>query len=316
MKVKFWGVRGSLPTPQLPNDIEKRIRDVLLEAKPEDVHDEEAVNRFMTNLPFYKKSTYGGNTPCVQVTPSDGKTFIIDAGSGIRELGISLLSTPIGRGQGEIHLFLSHTHWDHVQGFPFFPPAYIPGNKLTIYNDKDQHKTFADQQDARFFPVPLEYMRSKMTFKRIRELEPFQVGDTTVCALEMFHPGISLAYRFQNNGVTFVYASDSEFNMRPRAEVAEFEDFVRGADGLVFDSQFSFTESQEKATWGHSSATMGVDIAIAAGVKRLLLFHHEPSYNDEKIAQLGEKAIRYKKAIAPEMDLEVITTYDGLELDL
>lgn len=316
MIIKFWGVRGSLPTPQLPVEIERRIRDVLHITTPDDVRDEEAINRFVDGLPHHLRSTYGGNTPCVQVTPSDGKLLVIDAGSGIRELGISLLNTPVGQGQGEIHLFLSHTHWDHIQGFPFFAPAYIPGNRLTIYNDKDQRKTLADQQDARFFPVPLEYMRSKMSFQRVMEGETFFVGATEVCALEMFHPGISLAFRFRDNGKTFVYASDSEFNMRPRVEVEEFEAFVAGADGLVFDSQFTFAESQEKRTWGHSSATMGVDIAVAAGVKRLFLFHHEPSYSDKKLTQLCDLAKKYLKLIAPTSDLEIIATYDGLEIEI
>ncbi len=316
MIIKFWGVRGSLPTPQMPNEIEKRIRAVLNQATPEDVKDEESVGRFMARLPFHMHSIYGGNTPCVQITPSDGKTLIVDAGSGIRELGISLLNTAAGIGQGEIHLFLSHTHWDHIQGFPFFAPAYIPGNKLTIYNDKDQRKTFSTQQDARYFPVPLEYMRSKMSFKRIQESRTFYVGETAICTREMYHPGVSLAFRLVDKNNTFVYASDSEFNMRPRSEVEEFEEFVQGADGLVFDSQFTFADSQKRITWGHSSATIGVDIAVAAGVKRLFLFHHEPSYSDEKISQLRDRAIQYKELIAPGNNLEIITTYDGLEVKL
>ncbi len=316
MKVKFWGVRGSLPAPQLPRDIEQKIKTVLMAATPQDIENEETVDAFLASLPFFMRSTYGGNSPCVQVTPADGKLMIVDAGSGIRELGLDLLGTPAGRGQGDVHLFLSHTHWDHIQGFPFFPPAYIPGNKLTVYNDKDLRKTFSDQQDARYFPVPLEYMRSKMTFEKIRVGETFQVGETEVCTLEMFHPGMSLAFRFVDKDTTFIYASDSEFNMRPRSEIEEFIEFVRDADGLVFDSHFTFTDSQEKITWGHSSAEIGIDIAVAANVKRLFLFHHEPSYNDEKLSKLGARATRYKELIAAESNLQIITTYDGLELDL
>lgn len=316
MKVKFWGVRGSLPAPQLPYNIEQKIKAVLMAATPNDVVDEGSIDAFLAQLPFFMRSTYGGNTPCLQLTPSDGTLLVIDAGSGIRELGLELLGSPAGRGQGDIHLFLSHTHWDHIQGFPFFPPAYIPGNRVTVYNDKDLRKTFSDQQDARYFPVPLEYMRSKMAFQKISVGETFSVGNTRVCTLEMFHPGMSLAYRFIDGDKIFVYASDSEFNMRPRSEIEEFIEFVRDADGLVFDSHFTFTDSQEKITWGHSSAEMGIDIAVAAGVKRLFLFHHEPSYDDEKLSKLGERATRYKDLIAKDKDLEIITTYDGLELEL
>jgi len=314
--IKFWGVRGSLPTPLTPREIEKKIREVLLAATADDVKDDQSVDRFIEKLPFDKRSTYGGNTPCVQIIPSDNKRFIVDAGSGIRELGIHFLDTPMGQGKGEVHLFLSHTHWDHIQGFPFFAPAFIPGNQLSVYNDKDQYRTFSDQQNARYFPVPLEYMRSKMVFRRIQPGQIFHVGETEICTLEMYHPGTSLAYRFTDKDCTFVYASDSEFNMRPRSEVREFEEFVSGADGMVFDSQFTFSESHEKVTWGHSSATIGVDVAVAAGVKRLLLFHHAPSYSDEKLTQLWKLAIKYKNLVAPRSDLEIITTYDGLEIDI
>ncbi|MGB5920670.1 MAG: MBL fold metallo-hydrolase, partial [Syntrophobacteria bacterium] len=156
MKVKFWGVRGSLPAPIPPTEIENKIVQALGGASGVDLDDIEAIENYVRALPFYQRTTTGGNTSCVEVC-GDNTKIILDAGSGIRQLGIELMQGPCGKGKGTVHLLISHTHWDHIMGFPFFTPAYAAGNQVLIYGRHPRIKErFQDQHHPDHFPVSLE----------------------------------------------------------------------------------------------------------------------------------------------------------------
>src|SRR5262245_27071404 len=211
MKIKIWGARGSIPSPLKPLDIEEKICKAIGQMPKElDPTDPAAVQAFVAHLPPLVRGTVGGNTACIEIQAS-GETFIIDAGSGLRELGLHLRQGPCGQGQGVLHLFFGHAHWDHIQGFPFFVPAFIPGNQIFIYSIHDLEAVLTDQQEAINFPVPLSYMKATIQFKHLEVGQPLTIGNVRINTIENSHPGRAYSYRFEDTHSVFVYASDSEY---------------------------------------------------------------------------------------------------------
>lgn len=314
MRIKFWGVRGSIPTPIGSKSIKEKIVKALSLAKGIDLEDREAVGSFVDSLPMEIRGTCGGNTSCVEVNVA-GYNFIFDAGSGLRELGWHYMKGPFGRGQGSAHFFMSHTHWDHIQGFPFFVPAYIPGNKFFIYSPKkDLKDKFTTQQiDQDMFPMKLDQMASAKEFIHIGP-EGIQLEGVKVDCVLLHHPGGSYAYRVRTADKTLVYATDAEYQDLSQAGLQPYLDFFTQADALIFDSMYTFSESVTKEGWGHSTSLVGVDMAVRTGVKRLILFHHEPTYQDSQLNDILEKTNQYYSLVREDGYLEVILAVEGLEL--
>jgi phosphoribosyl 1,2-cyclic phosphodiesterase/anti-anti-sigma regulatory factor len=325
MKLKVWGARGSIPTPLDPKEIEEKICQAIYGMAGIDTGDIAAVRAYVAKLPPLLRGTAGGNTACVEVRAHDQTSFIIDAGSGVRRLGLELMKGPCGRGQGTLYFFFSHPHWDHIQGFPFFAPAYVPGNRIVIYSLHDLQQVLTDQQRFLNFPVPLSLMRADLEFIQLEPGIPLTIpfspswrgGWMTINTICNNHPGDAFGYRFEDQHSVFVYASDAEYKRLDEAGLQLHLDFFRGADALVFDAQYGLRESwEDKADWGHSSAMIGVDLARQAGVKRLLLFHHEPTYADDQLQDVQDKAVEYQAQAAGLPPYEVMIAYEGLELDL
>ncbi|MBA3534729.1 MAG: protein kinase, partial [Ardenticatenales bacterium] len=316
MKVKIWGVRGSIPTPLTSQSIRDKIITALQGAKGVDLSDPMAIRAYADGLSPFVAGTVGGNTACVEVQ-ADEQLIIIDAGSGIRQLGTDLMAGPCGRGQGVIHLFLSHTHWDHIQGFPFFLPAFVPGNRLYIYSVHQVAQTLRDQMKPATFPVDLDYMLSTIEFVPLVEGEKLMVGNVQVTNLCLPHPGRAYAYRFEHQGAVFVYASDAEYKHLDETHLEPYLRFYSGADALIFDAQFTLRDSISKfMDWGHSSALHGADIARRAGVKQLILFHHDPNSSDGELAGILDKTLAYQSEHGEEATSEILIAFEGMELDL
>lgn len=279
-----------------------------------DTQDHDAVWAYVKGLPPLARGTAGGNTTCIQIQ-AGGKEIIIDAGSGLRELGMELIKGPCGRGEGILHFLFTHTHWDHVQGFPFFLPAFIPGNRFLIYSIHDVESALVDQQDYRFFPVPLSHLRATFEFIPIRLGEPFHIGKVQVNTIENAHPGRAYSYRLEHEHAIFVHASDSEYKQLDDS-VQPHVEFFRNADALIFDAQYTLRESWQREDWGHSSALIGVDLARAAGVKQLILFHHDPTYSDSQLQEIQATALSYQEQDKSRPMCDVLIAYEGLTLDL
>jgi len=239
-------------------------------------------------------SRIGGNTACVEVT-SHGHRIILDAGTGIRALGEQLMR------QGSSHkasLFFSHFHWDHVQGFPFFTPAYAPSAELTVYGPGatgalDAQRVLSQQMEPPHFPVRLTTMRSKLTFSSARSGRAIPVGPFLVTPFEVPHPQGCLAYRIEADGHVFVYATDVELSANSLSWAVSR--YMEGADVLCLDAQYTPDEYEgrsgiPKKGWGHSTMVDAAQVAKAVGARQLLLFHHEPSHSDSMVERMAEEA--------------------------
>ena len=306
MKVRFWGVRGSIPVPGRAT------------------------------------SRYGGNTSCVEVRPKGQHPIIIDAGTGLRRLGKSLMEESFGEGKGETTILISHTHWDHVQGLPFFSPAYRAGNSINIFaRQRDLHlqAVFSQQNNSPYFPVPLSSMQADMSFHELIEGAKFNIGTARVSCTRLNHPWIAMAYRIDVDGAAVVYCADtapfadilfgSEFITKAPSlteplpiavadELARMRagviDLARGADLLIYDTQFTKAEYLQRPHWGHSHPDDAIQIARDAGVKQLCLFHHAPLRSDDENDAILEQ---YRQvAGAGDHPLPLVSAYEGLEITL
>ncbi|MBN2391311.1 MAG: AAA family ATPase [Anaerolineae bacterium] len=313
MKIKIWGARGSIPAPLSSAHIEEKINRAILAMPQINTQDPEAVRAYVNKLPAIVRGTAGGNTACVEIQ-ADGQLIVLDAGSGLYPLGLELMKGPFGRGQGTLHLFISHAHWDHIQGFPMFQPAFIPGNRIFIYGAHDLETAFEIQQRPLTWPVTLSYMSADIKFVRVTPGEPFYIEKVRVETLKNVHPGDAYSYRFEDQHSVFVYASDAEYKELEDDVVNPHVTFFRNADALIFDAMYTLQEAWIKEDFGHSSAMIGVDLAQAAGVKRLILFHHDPSYTDAQIEQIYATAVAYQKQRA--LTFETVVAYEGMTFDL
>jgi phosphoribosyl 1,2-cyclic phosphodiesterase len=316
MYVKFWGTRGSIPTPLSADSLRSKIKRALEGAAGLELTDSAVVDSYLESLPFNIKGTIGGNTTCVEIRCGE-QLLIIDAGSGVRLLGYDLMGKGFGAGNRHADFLISHTHWDHIQGFPFFVPAFIPGNTFTFHSPFDDMEARLNKQQLEaFFPVDTSYMSAKLNFNLLTEKDWNQIGNLRVYPMRLSHPGRTYGYRIEAGSTCLIFASDAEFQRLDRKSTGEFIDFFRDADLFIFDAQYSLSEMLDKPDWGHSSSMMGAELAHRANVKRLVLFHHDPTSSDEKILAAQEEAEAYLRAHNKSHVCEVLVAYDGLELSL
>jgi len=312
MMTKFWGVRGSLPTPITPDQVRSKIAAVVQRIGPADLESQQTREAFLARLPAYLFGTVGGNTTCVEVRGDDGTMIIFDAGSGIRELGVSLArrKDPVR----EYHLFFTHFHWDHIMGLPFFDPAYMKGRTVHFYSPKEtMEATLRDQMRPPYFPVRMDVMQSDLRFHRL-EGESVRIGDMEVRWHAMNHPGDSYSYRVMENGKTMIFATDAEVTELQQG--LEAKEFFQAADLLILDSQYTLEESFSKFDWGHTAYTMAVNLAVEWQIRRLVLFHHEPRYDDRKVFSILRRAQWHRDQLDASFVTEILTAREGMEITL
>lgn len=317
MYVKFWGTRGSMATSLTADAIKQKICQALEGAAGLNLANEAVLKRYVERLPFTVWGTAGGNTPCLEIRSGD-QLLILDAGSGLRLLGLELMQKGFAKGRQHADILITHTHWDHIQGFPFFRPAFVPHNHFTFHSPfPNLAERLAQQQQPNFFPVPLSYMSATLEFNTLLENQWHEFGNFKVYPLRLFHPGETYGYRIETGGSSLVWATDSEYKQVDRTSTENYVEFFQNADLLVFDAQYTLSEVLDKPDWGHSSALMGAEFAHRAGVKRLALAHHDPTSSDEKIWSDREQAEAYLQRRQNHRPLcEVLVAYDGLSLEI
>lgn len=314
--VTFRGVRGSIGTPPSLAQMEEKLALALERAQPEDLENKSSRQAFIETLPIEIRGCFGGNTSCVQVEVG-GEQLIFDAGTGIRQLGLDLMAGEFGKGQGTGHIFFTHTHWDHIQGLPFFPPLYIKGNQFTFHSPYENLKERLEgQQFHEYFPVPYRAYSATLDISDLSNKVECQIGEVKVTWMEMCHPGRSFSYRIEYNGRSVIYATDAEYKSLRKKELQPYVDFFQDADLLIFDSMYTFGEGLEKRDWGHSSTFIGIDLAVDANVKQIAFYHHEPRYSDFKLVDILAQTKKYMKPIAPDSKLEMFLAYEGLAVDI
>jgi len=292
MKLKFWGVRGSIPSPG-PGTMR-----------------------------------YGGNTTCLEIRSDDGQLIILDAGTGIFPLSQTLLAEmPI-----KAHIFNTHSHWDHIQGLPFFIPLFVPGNEVTIYGAYDPitqnsiEEILSVQLQYRFFPIRESELNAAIDYQSLRDGESVCIGDVRITPVMMNHPVVNFGYRIDCRGKSMFFTGDHEpsYNIYS-PEDDEFAMFaslvdqkngdilekIRGVDVLVADSSYTTSEYPAKQGWGHGTFESCMQMAESAAVQQLYLTHHEPTRSDEALEAVFNEALGQRKFDIGEIDL----AREGIEIE-
>ncbi|MBF0565479.1 MAG: MBL fold metallo-hydrolase [Nitrospirae bacterium] len=324
MKVYFWGSRGSLPSSVTYSAVKEKVRKALQAARGLDLSTDEKIDRFIDDfLPFSIKGTYGCNTPCVELRYGDhsGQYVICDAGTGLRDLGTHIIEhgkPGSANSPAVFHVFLSHLHWDHIQGFPFFTPAYLPGNVIHFYGfHKEMEQVFYSQQEYPNFPVSLKNMQSQKSFTLLEPGKVYEIAGLSVFGMRQKHPGDAYGLSFTADGKKVVYSTDSEHKKESQCKGYPLIKLYQNADLLIFDAQYSFAEAiYVKEDWGHSSNLMGVELSVRSGVKHLCMFHNEPTKNDATLEKMLDETKEYVEIFSPGYQLKIDIAYDGLELEV
>jgi len=294
MRVRFWGTRGSIATPG------------------------PATNRF------------GGNTSCIEVVTDSGVRFILDCGTGARPLGVELAAhapKPIAA-----NILLSHTHWDHIQGFPFFAPIFMPGSRIATYAPKgggaSLSKVLAGQMEFTYFPVELGQLPAVITYHDLAE-GAHEIDGVRVIAQYLNHPAATLGYRIEADGAAVMYLSDHEpFSDKLwRSDAApgridsilhagdrRHAEFMSGADMVIHDSQYTPEEYPAKKNWGHSTYRYVLELAAAAGVRAVALTHHDPAHDDAFLADL--EVLARAEAAQRNPGMKVFVAWEGWDFDV
>jgi len=318
MRVRFWGTRGSIPVAMSSAEVQRKLVTALVAAAGRGLDTPGKARAFVEReLDFSVSHTFGGNSSCVELETGDEDYTLCDVGSGARVFGNHVLATrgPAGH---RFHVFMSHLHWDHIMGFPFFMPAYLPGNRIRIYGCHVQlEQAFRRQHAAPSFPVEFDQLGADIEFIVLQPGQPCEVGAMTVRTMLQQHSGDSYGYRFEHGGKSLVYTTDSEHRPEDFAQSEAFIAFFHRADLVIFDAMYSLADAVSvKADWGHSSNIVGVELCQLAQVRHLCLFHHEPALDDAALAKMLEETRRYEEITRTGNAVHVSAAYDGLEITL
>ncbi len=293
MQIKIWGVRGSLPAPLAPSEIQSRVAEVMREFLSQGRKDVSEIESFLKTVPPEKLGGYGGNTPSIEVSSGEAH-LIIDGGSGIRALGEKLMEGPCGQGKGRVDILMTHFHWDHLIGLPFFRPLYVPGNEVHFHAVQPELPAVISTLFKRpFFPVEIAKLESKIFFNQLKPREPIHFGDIKVTPYQLDHPDPCWGYKIEQGGKVFSHCVDSETSRFSREELGPDLPLYQNVDLLLFDAQYDLLESIRKENWGHGSAMLGIDLAKREGIKKILFMHHDPYSADERVHGIESDVKKY-----------------------
>lgn len=322
-KVRIWGARGSLPSPLPPSVVRERLQARLEDFFAAGNSQPGQISSYVTNLPDYKLSGFGGNTVCVEVL-SDKCNLIIDAGTGIRELGLHLANSN-QRNRSVHHIFFTHFHWDHIMGLPFFEPLFSANANVHFYAVQRELRDIVTMVFKKpFFPVPFESLQAQIHFHQLIPREPYQLGDLTITPYLLDHPDPCWGYRIHNGHKVYSHCVDTECARVSRKDLANDLPLYTDVDLMCFDGQYTLQEATLKAGWGHAAATIGLDLAIREKVRKIVFLHHDPSTSDFQIHRRREQTLLYFTNLLEELknsgkeihDLQWEFGIEGMEFEV
>lgn len=317
ISARIWGCRGSLPTAFGQEALDARMVAALAGAGPGDVGSEDAARAYLAEGGGGPRR-FGGETTCVEFTNAAGGRIVIDLGTGCRALGLASLAAP----PRPWTVLMSHMHWDHIHGFPFFTPAFIPGNRIAIgggHGGDALREAVLGQFVSPHFPVPAAALGAEFETFDAPPGESFEREGFRVTPLKLRHTGDSYGYRLEHDGASIVFASDAEHDLADIHPEYDYVQWIRGADALIFDGQYGLADLVlHKEDWGHSSGMVGVDLCHLGGVGRLILTHHDPAADDARLTEMEADTREYQDMLeaggAP--PLRVDAAWEGMVVEV
>lgn len=315
MNLHFYGTRGSIAVYPHVEQVKEMLGGLLEQAVAEGLT-REKIPEFVEEHGVTAARFMGGNSSCVCIR-HDEAICVLDAGSGMRTLGMNLLMEKKDLRKYPLQLLMSHYHWDHFRWLSFFPPAYIPGNNIVISGvNPGLKEAFIQQQSAPYFPVQFDQLGADIEFNQIPADSESQLGVFKVEPFKAHHPNGCYAYKITIDGKKLVYMTDTELLILKNDDLNAYRDFLQDADVAIVDSQYTFIEGAQKIYWGHSSIFSFIDICKCSKMTKLIMFHHDPTSTGENINRMVELAYKYKELNAPEAKFEISAAYDGLQVEI
>ncbi len=324
LKVKYWGVRGSLPASPSPAEWSEDIEQILKGFFRSGYDQPSQIKDYLRGLSSTQVGGFGTATTCVEVN-SDSTQIIIDGGSGIRNLSEVMMKGPAGRGKAKIHIFLTHFHWDHLIGLPFFAPHFIQGNRVNYYAVQPELEDVARMMFRKpYFPVPFESLAADIRFFKLDPRKPFVLEDMTITPSQLDYPDPCWGFRVESAGKVYSHCVDTEGTRVARESLGPDLPLYQNVDLMYFDAQYTLPELAEKANWGHSAAQIGLDIAFRESIKYIIFAHHDPGASTKQIEELKRQTREYyewkmKTAETNHVQLPTVRwryAHEGLEVDL
>jgi phosphoribosyl 1,2-cyclic phosphodiesterase len=316
--VRFWGTRGSLPVALTAAGLRRKLKRILRDASGRSFGSDGEIDAYLDKQDFAVAGTYGGHSSCVEIETGGTDYVLCDLGSGARAFAQAALARHGPAAPQTYHILVSHAHWDHIMGLPFFIPAYLPGNRIRIYGGHlGLEMALRRQQEQPSFPVDFSAFKADIDFVHLEPGRDCEIAGMRVRTKLQRHGGDSYGYRFESNGHVVVYSTDSEHKLADLEETHGFVEFFRKADVVIFDGMYSLADAVSiRADWGHSSNIVGVELCQMAEARHLCLFHHEPAIDDEAISRMLADARRLEELTRNGVALRVSAAYDGMEVEL
>jgi len=325
LRMKYWGVRGSLPSSPTPAQNAVELEATLRRFFQSGFSLPSQIPEFLAKSQMPDLGGYGTATTSVEVTTTQGSQIIIDCGSGIRNLGEQMMKGPAAQGKATIHIFLTHFHWDHLIGLPFFTPIFIPGNRVNFYAVQPELEAMIRGLFKRpYFPVAFESLGADLHFYPIQPRQPMLIDDITITPYQLDHPDPCWGFKVQSGGKSYAHCVDTEGIRNTREAMGADLPLYQGVDMMYFDAQYTLPELAEKANWGHSAAQIGIDIAFRESIPHILFAHHDPGAPTSQIKALQhqtEEYVRWRRQQASTNrltlpELKWAFAHEGLEIKI
>ena len=322
--VKFWGVRGSLPSAPTPMEWTYHIEGVIRNFFSQGYRDLSQVSKYIQASDVALVGGYGTATTCVEV--KSGKSqILIDGGSGIRTFSEALMRGNAGPAKGPFHIFMTHFHWDHVIGLPFFTPHFIPGTEIHYYAvQSNLEEMIRGIFKKPYFPIPFEGLKAKIHFHVLEPRKTINVGDFSITPFQLDHPDPCWGYKVEAGGKTYAHCVDTEGTRVTPEELGPDLPLYQNIDLMYLDAQYTLPELAEKANWGHSAAQVGLEIALREGIPQVLFAHHDPGARTEHVMELKRQTREYYESLTaqaaensePIKEIKWDFAHEGLEIKL